>query len=661
MDLICVDDDGGLLSIQAAAQKDPEQLRVLFLDAVVSCSQRQPDTFETLIVDRSFRDAFENFKGEGESHTKRYLLKRLLDKKTQETPRGQLIASAMQIGGPHALVSAFYATQDTHRNLRSRKTLRLLNEVMTEQSREHLFRRAKQFPINPSFNRWFEAILEKLDVNALAMAFLLHCLGTSVVPRIIFERGHEPSRRWGMDGEVCLEVSKLPPLIRNRSSFESAMQNLELVGLAKMNLETIDVNQRLTEIFKDRPEIPSWKTRAVQLLSHVLPTHFALAPENYVTLHETMLPQLRHVLPYLQEPEVVSLLGRGSGPGLQEAIELCMATSFFSDHKWKEEVMAVAAGLLQTLNQFVSQSNAVITCRLQIRQLRYAVLKAPAMIDSGIQHIQFPHGTAWANAWSANLILLQVHDYIKRDYLESAHRQLSLYSPVFGSTLERLQGARIDATRGVVYRFQGRFQEAYDILSRVESPNSEVVAHLCAVMCELGECDKVSAITSHWLQLCSRPQSKAAIRVRLASINAELISGLQEIASGHPWPSWSSVHAMYEDLQSYGQLSWVDRMTILIGLAITHHVGGEIKAADRAWNEVRFAYVKLGLTGYTGRVIDWSFCELELRQGAELSSGLVRLEDLPKSTRREYLFTGLGTVWPTVLRRLLFNSGISLA
>ncbi|KAF2972127.1 hypothetical protein GQX73_g1497 [Xylaria multiplex] len=659
MDLVCVGDKGDVLSIETAMKKDPWLLRGLFSGVVQSCAQTQPDTIETLLVEKAFRIAFEKFTGEKETHIKRYLLRRQLDKNTQGTPRAQLIASAMEIGGPQALIAVFYSTHDTHRNLKSRKTLRLLEEIMTNESKEHLFRRASQFPVNPSFNRWFEGLLEKLDVNALAIAFLLHCLRTSEIPRIIFDRSSQPARRWGMDGEIYLDTSKVPSVIRDSSSFWSAMQNLELIGLVRADSETVHVNQRLAGIFQDRPEIPTWRARAVQLLSHILPTHFKLEPESYIILHETLLPQLKCVLPYLQDPQVISFLGRVSGPGPREVIELCIASSFFSDHKWKEEVMALATNLLPTLNQLASQPSTALTYRLEIRHIRYAMLRNPGAIDSGDKYMEFPRDTALTNAWSANLILLQVYHFLKRNDFESAHYRLSLYSPVFGSTLEHIQGARIDATRGVVYRFQGRFREAYDILSKVESPNSEVLAHLSAVMCELGECNRVSAMTSHWLQLYSRPQPKAVIRVRLASINAELISGLQQIVSGSSWPLWRDVCSMYEGLQSHDQLSWVDRMTILIGVAITQHIGGDIGAADRAWNEVRFAYAKLGLTGYIQKIVDWSFCELELRQeGYPYESG--RLEGLPDSTKREYLFTGLGTAWPAVLLRFIFNHGVSL-
>ncbi|KAI1423487.1 hypothetical protein F5Y12DRAFT_531094 [Xylaria sp. FL1777] len=69
--------------------------------------------------------------------------------------------------------------------------------------------------------------------------------------------------------------------------------------------------------------------------------------------------------------------------------------------------------LLQTLNQHDSQSNVVVTCRLQMRQLRYAILRTADTVRNGTQSIIFPRSdTALGNAWSANLILLQVHDYI---------------------------------------------------------------------------------------------------------------------------------------------------------------------------------------------------------------------------------------------------------
>ena len=372
-----------------------------------------------------------------------------------------------------------------------------------------------------------------------------------------------------------------------------------------------------------------------------------------------MLPQLKKVVPYLKEFHVTPYLSVRPGPGLREAVELCLATSYFSDHEWKQEALSIGRTLLESLSKVKTQSNELLAQRFKFRELRYSMLRTAAPIFGGAQDLQIPEpNCAGANAWSANLVLLQAHDYMKLNLFESASHKLAQYSPVFGSTLERFQGAKVDAARGVICRYHGLFRKSHEILSKLETPNSTTLAHLFAVECELGEYDKVLAKTSAWLQLCPRPQSKAASRIRLAAINAELVGGLALMASGDPWPGWREVCSMYEDLWSCSQLSWFDRLATLIGIAMAQHVDGEISAVDNAWKEVYSACRECQLSGFTEKVVDWSLCELEMRQGQHIvEEASKRLKGLSDSVRREYIFTGLGTVWLTVLRRLVLKHG----
>ncbi|KAI0965743.1 hypothetical protein F4678DRAFT_451567 [Xylaria arbuscula] len=644
MALAYIRDDGGVIGIQEAMEKEPLRVRGLIFEVIDSCRQELPDTLETLHVEIALRTAFANFPGE-ERLVKMYLLKRQAQRHVQTSTRGTvLMPSALKVGGPCALVSIFYATLDQHRNPEIAKVLRILEEGISPQSRDDLFRRANTFPPNPSFDRWYGKVLAKVDHDTVGLISILACLGTAEVPRIIFDRAQAPSRRWDMDGEVCLKASELDRTIQSRQSFENVMRTVESIGWATMTSDTIYVNKRLTGIVMGRSDIHQWKASTLQLLLHALPTHVGLDPENYVNLHETILPQLKHAITYLNELHVMPLLTVRSGPGLREAVELCMATSSFSDHKWKEEALSIGRDMLDIFRQVKSQPSEVLQQRFKTRQLRYAMLRTAATAFDGAQDLQFPHNdTPGANAWSADLILLQAHDYIKGNYFESASRKLSEYSPVFGSTLERFQETKVDAARGVVSRYQGLFHAARGVLSGIETPNSYTLAHLLAVDCELGEYDKASAEASAeasaWLQLCTRPRSKAAIRIRLASINAELMGGLELVASGEPWPRWKAVCAMYEDLRSYSELCWFDCLAVLLGIAMAQHAGGDLGAAENAWKEVYSGCIECQLTGYTGRVVDWSLCELGLRRGWPVEASK-RLGDLSDRTKREYILLG---------------------
>ncbi|KAI1361368.1 hypothetical protein F5Y08DRAFT_330897 [Xylaria arbuscula] len=659
MSIAYICDDGKARSIREAMKHEPLRVRGLLFDALLEpCLQELPDTLEMLRLESAFRRAFANFKEE-ERMVKSYLLTRWLQSHVPGTYRGSLIPLALHIGGPCALASLFYATIDSHRNVENAKLLKLLEENVTQESREDLFRRANAFPPSPSFDRWLGKLLQKADSNTISLVRILSCLGTPEVPRIIFDRMHFPARRWGLDGQVYLSASQLAYLIRDPIHLEKALQFAETMGWATVTSDKIHVNQRLTRVLLDHPDIHQWKASAVQLLLHALPTHVGLDPENYNTLHETMLPQTKHVIPYLKEFHVTPYLSVRPDPGLREAIELCLATSYFSDHEWKQKALSIGRDLLDTLIKVKTQPNEALAQRFKFRELRYSMLRTAASTFDGAQNLELPHpDTAAANAWSADLILLQAHDCMKFNLFESATRKLAQYSPVFRSDLERFQEARIDAARGVICRYRGLFRKSQDILSKIECPNSTTLVHLLVVECELGGYDRVLAKVSAWLRLSPRPDSKAALRIRLAAINAKLVGGLSLVASGDSWPGWREVCTMYEDLWACSRLSWFDRLAILIGIAMAQHVYGELSAASNAWKEVHSACKECHLSGYTEKVIDWSLCELEMRQGQQpIIEASQRLEGLSDGARREYIFTGLGTIWVTVLHCLVKKHG----
>ncbi|KAI1302745.1 hypothetical protein F5Y03DRAFT_360871 [Xylaria venustula] len=195
MALAYIRDDGGVVGIQEAIEKEPLRVRGLMFEAIYSCRQELPHILETLHVEMALRTAFANFPGD-ERLVKSYLLKRQAQRHVQTSTRGTvLMASALKIGGPCALVSIFYATLDQHRNPEIAKLLRLLEEGISPQSRDDLFRRANTFPSNPSFDRWYGNLLAKVDHDTVGLICILACLGTAEVPRIIFDRAQAPSRR----------------------------------------------------------------------------------------------------------------------------------------------------------------------------------------------------------------------------------------------------------------------------------------------------------------------------------------------------------------------------------------------------------------------------------------------------------------------------------
>ncbi|KAI8624268.1 hypothetical protein F5Y19DRAFT_320972 [Xylariaceae sp. FL1651] len=662
MRLFCAIEDGETLEIQAAARRYPLETRGLLMDALLFCGQEEilPDTLAALEVEHSLRVALAHFSGEQEKYVRNYMLARRLDHRVQPTPRAELIASALQTGGPLALTALFYATHNAHHSYGARKTLESLLNSVTETSRRDLFRRAGGFPVHASFKAWFNRLLDK-DLDAFSVACMLHCLGTPSIPRLVFTRFREaPMRKaWGLDGEVQLHAPNISPVIEIQEVFDDALKKLEALGFIRATFDTIWIDKRLAAFIEDRPEMLAWKVKATQLFAHILPVHPVLAPQDYLHLHETMLPQLKHIVTYLQEADVLSFLGQGPGPGLHETAELCIATSYFSDFEWRKKALYIADLAIQAYERARPNlwTNQVFRMRIAVRRAYHSLLQnaaASTKSEASQQHTTILRDTAWANAFSAELVLLRAYESIKNDDFGAALSELSNYGPTFGSTLERAQNGKIEVVRGVVYRLQGRFRESYEVLDSVPDPGGGVgvLTRLSAVMCELGQHDRAIAKIHGWLQLCVHPASRAAARARLSFADAHLIRGLRRVLSGRTWSdsSCQDVQAMYQDLRSNSQLRWCEHAAVLIGIAISKHMGGEIEAATCAWEAVRSYCKEVQLPpGHVESMVDLSICELELRKGrtAEPKPPTARKDFAGGS--QQYLFAGLGTVWLNTL------------
>ncbi|RYC58379.1 hypothetical protein CHU98_g7838 [Xylaria longipes] len=672
MRLFCTVENGEAVEIHAAIRKYPCETRGLLIDALLFCCQEDilSDTLDAFSVEQSLRQALAQFSGDQDKHVRSYMLSRRLDHRMQALPRAELLASALQVGGPLALVAVFYATHDAHRNIANRKTLELLLDSVKEDSRRDLFRRAGQFAVHPSFNSWFNKLLDK-DLDALGVACLLHCLGAECVPRIIFSRCSTGSTRkaWGLDGQVQEHPPNITPVVESEQVLQDALQKLEALGFVRVTFDTIRIDKRLARLLDHRPEILAWKARATQLLVHVLPIHPVLEPQDYLTLHETMLPLLKCVISHLQEPQVLSVLRQGTGPGLHEAAELCIATSYFSDLCWRKKALSTAGLVIQAHDQIHphSQTSAVFRARLAVREECCSMSQDAAVpIRSGDGQLPtFLRDTPWANAFVADIALLRARRCIQHGNLASAHNELTSFQPIFGSLLENVQQKKIEAMRGSVFRFQGRFGEAYEILDPIYDPGQHsggVLAHLTAVMCELGQHEAVFAKVHGWLQLCPSPTSRAAARARLSEADAYLVGGLRGTLSGQPWlsTSWRKVHIAYRDLAASDQFQWLERIAILLGLAITEHVAGEPDGATRAWETVLSFCREIRLArGHTQIMVDFALAELQLRQGGEATAALVQARAELVRVGRQFHFTGLGTTWSDVLSSWLVGHGHS--
>ncbi|KAI1490335.1 hypothetical protein F5X96DRAFT_636728 [Biscogniauxia mediterranea] len=663
MRLVCELDNGDLLDIRSAVKQDPYQLRGVLIDALLLCHREAlHDTISVLRVEHSLRTTLDEFSGIQEKYVRSYVLSRKLDHRTQVTARAPLIASALQIGGPLALIAVFYATLDAHRNSQSRITLDLLiNDGISEDSKRDLFKRANHFPVNPSFTGWFNRLLDKLDLDSLGVACLLYCLGADEIPQFIFSRSRGVSKTWDRNGEVWETKPTIASLVQEASAFDAALRKLEMLGFARSTANVVRVNRRLASILKDREENLAWKVKATQLVMHALPRHRVLEPANYNIYFETMLPHLSHVFSYLVEPQVLALFIQGPDPILYGAIEVCLASSYFGDDEWKSKAIAMAERLVQAYagNNGDPSDIALFNARLRMRRIRFCFSQSAGSMSEELALIDFPSiKDARSNAFSADLAVLKALECIRRDDLPSAHAALSQFTPLFASTFEKSQKEVIEPIYGMVYRFQGRFHEAYDVLSTVRSPSSKTLAHLAAVMCELGEESRAIPRLEAWLRLYAQPDTRAGARIRLALTNAHLTGGIRQLLSGKAWHGCQETQSMYQELETSGRLGWMDRISVALGIAITEHVGKQPGSAIQKWQDVRNLTRQFQLPfGYTDVIVDLSICELEASLGRLQEIEVMRARDALMNVRCQFYFTLLGPVWLGLLKQWLQPNG----
>lgn len=87
---------------------------------------------------------------------------------------------------------------------------------------------------------------------------------------------------------------------------------------------------------------------------------------SYRKDHETLLPHLKTVLSYLPPLQLEKLLDQ---PCLTQLVEACLSTSYLRDKDWKFTAISAAAQAAKALALAGSSYGAVLTAKVQIRDL----------------------------------------------------------------------------------------------------------------------------------------------------------------------------------------------------------------------------------------------------------------------------------------------------
>ncbi|KAI2776417.1 hypothetical protein F4815DRAFT_484673 [Daldinia loculata] len=674
MRLVCVGDNGESLDMVTAIQRDPYVVRGLLVDAIIQCQQSISDTLDFIHAERAVRDALLAFQGTQDRYARAYVLSRTLDHRNRNTPRADLISLAFGRGGPLSLVGIFNATSDAHRNPHSREILDYFLKTASHESQLQLIMRASTFPCHPSMSEWLSQILDKLAPNPQNLACVLRCLGTSCIPNIVFHRMQAPSLSWGEDGEVA-ETS--PPIntVADEGKLMPALQRLEHVGFVRVSEKTVDLDRRISELLRARLERTRWIAEAIRIMAHSFPKYPLLPPGNYDNVAhlvtdastkcnyvgdcETLQRQLESVFSYLGPLQLETLV---DGSCLVQLVETCLSTSYFGNKSWKYTAMEIAARAVKGAEGL--PYGAVLAARVQVRRATLADLYEEA--SQSYETITFPISDHRSNAFSADLAILKARGCIRLNALASALRYLASFKSSWGgvvSSLGLVQESKVALMRARILRFEGRFQESYDLLRSLRLTDNKVVSLLGTILCELQRCEEGIELLD--AQVKNRTDLRGMKRVKIALGNAYLIWSMQKSLQGLPldWRSLQIAQDIFQELAHSAAVATyfdkIDHLSILFGLAIVHHMNGRVDSALAAWEKALTTSRAYLNTGYTDMIISCSNSELEARRGAMAQANAQGdyAETLFARTGRQHHFAGLGSVWPDLISKWLVSHG----
>ncbi|KAI1119949.1 hypothetical protein F5Y10DRAFT_259330 [Nemania abortiva] len=666
MRLVCQLDEGPTLDIQAATRRQPYQVRALLIDAL-SGPDVPPDSVDLLEAEQGIRRAVADFPGDDDKIVRSYILNRLLDNRNQiiRAPAHQLFASAVLHGGPLALIGIHYATVNAHRNPHHRAVLNCVSNLVSEESRLDLFKRTNDFPSNPSFDRWLHRLWEKVDLDTLSIGCLLSCFGAKAIHKSVFERCRVAARTWGPDGEAFETNPHHASLMLDQSAFDASLQKLEIIGIVKMSYDSIRVNLRLLRGLQARPQIFAWRLEAVRAVFHAIPKHKALETGSYTRQIEIILPLLQHLFQQPIDENVLSAI-RLKGD-IYVAAEALLSASYFGELRWKQTALDLVGRFLEDSSGLTPSEHALLRARAGMRRAQITHLVTPRPLFQVETIIQYPIANdPRANAYAIEIALIRCRDFMRQNKLDLAQQAIQ-YQPGPGqslSTLEALKYEKLRFMQAIVYRFAGQFADAREILLHFPQSDPRTLSYASATMCELGEHERAIEKLHGWLQLSSTLFPAAKRRVELSLANAYIMKAMQAYKRGNReegiFTSLITAQEIYNRIGSDQLLPWFDRMSIRVGKAIVLHLKDSQEEAIQAWHSVRYLIREYELApAYLDMIAAYATGELELRRGEATASDILlrRANLLFRETGRQYYFTGLGSLWPSIVDDWVLKHG----
>ena len=521
-----------------------------------------------------------------------------------------------------------------------------------------------------------------IDPASQALATLLSFLGQSKIPERLLERARGPLLTWGENGEVALQNVNTAEVVQNKKMCEKAVCDLHQLKAIHLDQSTIKTRyisvdpQLLARITHDEDHM-RWKIEAVKVVFYAFPMDRRLEPLYSFSIATSILPLLKHVLPFLEEIDVQKALPAAY------VIEVCLSASYYSTLDWKSTVIATAESIGTRFPVGVQLRERV--------QLRKRILSriSSCRWGSEAERLEFPRADQRSNGYYGEFVLFNADVFFGRQQLQAALDELDGYTPWHPgnvSTLETIQICEMGVLRGKIHHFSGHFKDARRCLERILHPGRpeasmmcKTIAHLTAVCCELGETvlgiEYASAQLNDLTVYQSR-ESGSAKRLRLALAYAYLMQGMWVIFTQPTASSYASLqrdirqgfdkaHELFQVLaQSYENASALsragktNRFSALLGLALIAHIKDDMHGARDCYDIALDAASHCQWdAGYAEAIIYWSKSVVmhnlgELEEARKLNGLAGKFYQC-----RSYFFTGFGTLWPEIIGTWVAQQG----
>ncbi|KAK4073332.1 hypothetical protein Purlil1_13057 [Purpureocillium lilacinum] len=527
--------------------------------------------------------------------------------------------------------------------------------------------------------------LTELDDYSLDLIKLTAFIGGRI-PVTALERLRKPRLTWDDNGEIRHSMYTDLAVVSQQDRCQRAIQKLQGKGLLLFSNERdfeipTTIRRNIERATAQESEL--WKLRAFGAMLHVFPAHRQLEPAQYATIASELLPQLQHVVRYIEEIRWQFQ----HAEQVNEAVDACLSASNFLDITWKEQILDAAERLIGPYTQ--------ARARLQLRRMTLnriaeTIASEQQLHDMNLLLAQFQRHDKRSNAHLGEMKLFQARLMVDIEQHIDALSVLADYGPLeanFTSRLEQIQLNDIALLRGEIYRYEGRFHTArqclldlmdqkpeprpithIDNLLCAPPPSQKLVTHLSALSCETGFFEHAVLFLRDELRVLldgGYPlDCRRATRVRLGLAEAHVMSVASssvaawrqgKASSNHLLESISKATTLLDELRvqfsrmhNLGKVGKITRFRVFLASAMACHLSGYLATALEFWRLALTYSRESWPPGYTDAIITYSLADLEYRKGNRTKAESLEQDAVQflRVNKYRYHITGLGTIWP---------------